>query len=106
MTAKISVFVVCVEVIIYLLLCNLRDFTFNEVRQISRKKVDFAKFRKLQGVIWLTVINEIFYFPPHSALQITVGQRSMTVNNCASIDDILIIVTAEFLSEIDSFHNY
>ena len=29
MNAKISVFVICVEAIIYLLLCNLHDRTFN-----------------------------------------------------------------------------
>ena len=29
MNAKISVFVICVEAIIYLLLCNLPDYTFN-----------------------------------------------------------------------------
>ena len=44
----------------------------NEIRQISRKKLDFArstetgpKLRKLQEAIWLTVINEIFKLPPH-----------------------------------------
>ena len=37
----------------------------NEIRQISRKKLDFEKFRKLQEAIWLTVINEIFKFSPH-----------------------------------------
>ena len=42
-----------------------RLIVINEIRQISRKKLDFAKFRKLQEAIWLTVINEIFKFPPH-----------------------------------------
>ena len=37
----------------------------NKICQISRKKLDFAKFCKLQEAIWLTVINEIFKFPPH-----------------------------------------
>ena len=31
MNAKISVFVICVEAIIYLLLYNLLDCTFNEI---------------------------------------------------------------------------
>ena len=30
MSAKIPVFVICVDAIIYLLLCNLHDFTFNK----------------------------------------------------------------------------
>ena len=42
-----------------------RLIVINEIRQISRKKLNFAKFRKLQEAIWLTVINEIFKFPPH-----------------------------------------
>ena len=41
MNEKISVFVICVEVIIYLLLYNLHDFTFNdfisECEQTRRK---------------------------------------------------------------------
>ena len=37
----------------------------NEIRQILRKKFDFAKFRKLQEAIWLTLINEIFKLAPH-----------------------------------------
>ena len=36
-----------------------------ETRQISWKKLDFAKFCKLQEAILLTVIDEIFKFPPH-----------------------------------------
>ena len=31
----------------------------------QRNPSDFAKFRKFQEAIWLTVINEIFKFPPH-----------------------------------------
>ena len=42
-----------------------RLIVINEIRQISRKKLDFANFRKLQEAIWLTVINEIFEFSPH-----------------------------------------
>ena len=30
-----------------------------------QKKLGFAKFRKSQEAIWLTVINEIFQLPPH-----------------------------------------
>ena len=41
-----------------------RLIVINEIRQISRKKLNFAEFRKLQEAIWLTVINEIFKFPP------------------------------------------
>ena len=37
----------------------------NEIRQISPKNLDFVKFRKLQEAIWLTLINEIFKFPPN-----------------------------------------
>ena len=44
-------------------LCRL--IVINEIRQISWEKLDFAKFRKLQEAIWLTVINKIFKFPPH-----------------------------------------
>ena len=40
MYAKISVFVICIEVIIYLLLYNLHDCTFN--------------FKIYHGTIWLT----------------------------------------------------
>ena len=32
---------------------------------ISRKNLDFAKLRKLQEVLWLTVIDKIFKFRPH-----------------------------------------
>ena len=39
--AKISVFVICVEVIIYLLLCNLHDFTFNYFYHCSVRAVRF-----------------------------------------------------------------
>ena len=35
MHAKISVFVICVEVIIYLLLYNLHDCTFNDTKNTS-----------------------------------------------------------------------
>ena len=45
--------------------CSNRLIVINEIRQISRKKLDFAKFCKLQEAIWLTVINEIFKFPLH-----------------------------------------
>ena len=51
--------------------CFWRDkrlIVINEIRQISRKKLDFAKFRKLQEAIWLTVINEIFKVPPRLGL--------------------------------------
>ena len=37
MNAKISVFVICVEAIIYLLLYNLHDFTFKRNIFISRQ---------------------------------------------------------------------
>ena len=43
MNAKISLLVTCVEAIIYLLLHNLHDFTFNSVSKLtlvdSRQKV-------------------------------------------------------------------
>ena len=44
---------------------NSRLIVINEISQISWKKLDIAKFRKLQEAIWLTLINEIFKFPPH-----------------------------------------
>ena len=46
-------------------LCLHRLIVINEIHQISQKKLDFAKFRKLQEAIWLTIINEIFKFPSH-----------------------------------------
>ena len=36
MNTKISKFVICVEAIIYLLLCNLHDFTFKELSLRSK----------------------------------------------------------------------
>ena len=39
MNAKISVFVVCVEAIIYLLLYNLLDCTFNEIMRLVIMKM-------------------------------------------------------------------
>ena len=45
--------------------CKERLIVINEIRLILRKNLDFPKFRKLQEVIWLTVIKEIFKFPPH-----------------------------------------
>ena len=42
-----------------------RLIVINEIRQISRNwPKQGRKFRKLQEAIWLTVINEIFKFPP------------------------------------------
>ena len=38
MNAKILMFVICVEEIIYLLLYNLQDFTFKVLRQIASMK--------------------------------------------------------------------
>ena len=49
-----------------LFLCALcRFISINEIFQISRKNLDFAKLRKLQEVLWLTVIDKIFKFRPH-----------------------------------------
>ena len=45
--------------------CKAKLIVINEIRLILRKNWNFPKFRKLQEVIWLTVINEIFKFPPH-----------------------------------------
>ena len=44
---------------------SIWHIVINEIRQISWKNFDFPKFRKLQEVIWLNVIIEIFKFPPH-----------------------------------------
>ena len=41
MNTKISVFVICVEVIIYLILCNSRDFTLNYFYHCSVRAVRF-----------------------------------------------------------------
>ena len=42
MNAKISVLVICVETIIYLLLDNLHDFTFNSMFDVL-KEVTYSK---------------------------------------------------------------
>ena len=42
MNAKISVLVICVEAIIYLLLGNFNDFTFNSMFDVL-KEVTFSK---------------------------------------------------------------
>ena len=47
----------------FLLMVGL--IVIKEIYQILQKKLDFAKFCKLQEAIWVTVINEIFKFPPH-----------------------------------------
>ena len=50
MSARISVFVICVEAIIYLLLYNLHDCTFNDsVRQIN--KISFKKIFPRRNMI-------------------------------------------------------
>ena len=56
-----------------LIFCNKRLIVFNEICNISRKSrisqiplSQSRKFRKFQEDILLTVINEIFKFPPHS----------------------------------------
>ena len=42
MNAKISEFVICAETIIYLLLYNLHDFTFNFNQRICWKKMNIS----------------------------------------------------------------
>ena len=79
-----SVFVICVEAIIAIFVYikyahmtttqqnrshqtvkNKRLIVINEIRQISQNSPKQGpKFCKLQEAIWLTVINEIFIFPP------------------------------------------
>ena len=48
MDAKYSMFVTCVEVIIYLLLCNFHDWTFNVSNTISqnfwKSSISFTRF--------------------------------------------------------------
>ena len=47
MNAKISVFVICIEAIIYLLLRNLHDCTFNNAlisQKIKAIKINFVNF--------------------------------------------------------------
>ena len=45
MNANISVFVICAEAIMYLLLYNLHDFTFNVKSYQTRKKTFWRKCR-------------------------------------------------------------
>ena len=45
MNAKVSVFVICVEAIIYLLLYNLHDCTFKENTENKNKKLSQARRR-------------------------------------------------------------
>ena len=59
MNAKISVIVICVEPIIYLLLYNLHDCTFN---RRTGKIVKFFKKQKLQTrtiEVWVSVCSFI-----------------------------------------------
>ena len=43
-----------------------KSVRFREKSRISRNRQrQVPEFRKLQEAIWLTVINEIFKFPPH-----------------------------------------
>ena len=51
MNAKISVFVICVEAIIYLLLCNLHDCTFNNVARLKAKIPTQLFFYKYSQVL-------------------------------------------------------
>ena len=55
MNAKISVFVICVEAIVYLLLYNLHDCTFNiSYREIAAKRaapISFLSFICLKTVL-------------------------------------------------------
>ena len=44
MNAKISVFVICGEAIIYLLLCNLHDFTFNNNYFVEHRRTAASSF--------------------------------------------------------------
>ena len=43
MNVKVSVFVISVEAIIYLLLYNLHDYTFNIVSSLKNKKMELLK---------------------------------------------------------------
>ena len=47
MNMKISMFVICVEVIMYLLLYNLHDYTFNG--HLSEASVIDSKYIKMTG---------------------------------------------------------
>ena len=59
MNAKISVFVICVEAIIYLLLYNLHDCTFNtSYRETAAKRatlISFLSFICLKTVLIYSV---------------------------------------------------
>ena len=47
MNAKIYVFVICVEAIIYLLLCNLHDCTFNLIKFFESNRFDKFLFDQI-----------------------------------------------------------
>ena len=59
----------CAPFLCALFLCSFHSIMWliviNEIFQISRKKLDFVKLRKLQEAIWPTVIEKIFKFRPH-----------------------------------------
>ena len=61
MNAKISLFVICVEVIIYLLLCNLHDCTFNgySVKEMDtlRKEINRLIIKGMSN-IYLKITTE------------------------------------------------
>ena len=56
MNAKISVFVICVEAIIYLLLNNLHDFTFNSYTRTYFQSENYLPnlkiFSELILILW------------------------------------------------------
>ena len=67
---------------------TFRLIVIKEIRQISRNRLrQGPKFRKLQEAIWLTVINEIFKFPPHfdPFCQVNYSyELSLSYPNCAT----------------------
>ena len=54
MNAKISIFVICVEVITYLLLYNLHDFTFNK----SMTNIYFTNHEKTSTASKASLTNQ------------------------------------------------
>ena len=51
MNATISVFVICVEAIIYWLLCNLHDCTFNVFMSVRSFRSFFVNFEQITQVV-------------------------------------------------------
>ena len=59
MNAQISVFVICVEMIVYLLLCNSHDCTLKSTCLCSRKEILPLFFARKYGIEKLMKVTRI-----------------------------------------------